>query len=140
MKQPNKAFWGDDVWSKGHCQAPNYLIDINEYLPIDEQLKTTQIFILITLLSRLHNPDRTTEVFLTIEALSAKLRCTPITTSTAINGLIEAGWLGRTKKRGRNEYKYDLKPMVEKVQAIASANPKPKLTEDQTEDHDDDDF
>lgn len=128
--------WGEDVLKMGFTTVPNLLMRINRFVPKARQLKSSEIFVLITLLSYWWDNHRMP--FPSMSRLSFETGLSVRQTKRVISQLSEKGYFQIKKLPSKNvieSNQYDLTPLVELAKKIAKhevakglANPKSRFS------------
>lgn len=117
--------WGQVVAERGFAQVPNYLMQINQFLDDDHQIRPVEMLVLLQLVGAWWKKDALP--FPSMKTLATRCGVSDRQIQRAVNQLEKEGLLGRTKRRTdtgiRTTNAYDLTPLVKKLGQIAKAFP-----------------
>ena len=121
--------WGQLVVAGGFTSIPNYLLSINQFLDERLRLSSTELVVLLQILSYWWHKDRMP--FPSKSTIAKRLHLSDRQVQRAISGLERKNFINRVARsssnRGRSSNEYDLSVLVEKVRSIAELHPAPAV-------------
>lgn len=117
--------WGQAVAERGFTQIPNYLMQINQFLDDDHQVRPVEMLVLIQLVGAWWKKDQLP--FPSMKTLAIRCGVSDRQINRAINNLEKAALIERSKRPSgtgiRMTNAYSLTPLVTRLGHIAKAFP-----------------